>query len=136
MTIRWSRWAPMTGLLFALVVFVALLVSGKAPNSDSSAASVVHFYVVHKNGQNASSHMVSLSVPLSVAFAIILALSVRDGPRSVVPAAVGRVGSAMTAVVATLLRRRVVRAGSRVAPRSLPSRKLGNSGSGRNLRET
>jgi hypothetical protein len=79
MTMPLSRWAPVTGLLFALVFFFALLVSGNQPNSGASAASAVHFDVVHKNGKNAPSYMFAVSVLFVVIFGIILALRVRDG---------------------------------------------------------
>jgi len=97
-TVRWGRWAPLTGPLFAVVFFLALLVSGNGPNSDASAASVVRYDVVHENGQYASLYMFAVSVLVVVIFGIVLAMRPRHGARSPVPVAVGPVGTVMTAV--------------------------------------
>ena len=46
---RWSKIAPMFGVLFVVFVAASVIVSGNAPASNASTASILHFYRTHKN---------------------------------------------------------------------------------------
>jgi hypothetical protein len=44
----WSRWAPLTGLVFGVILVVAVLVGRSTPDSDASAAHAVSSFVAHR----------------------------------------------------------------------------------------
>jgi hypothetical protein len=78
---RWGRLAPLTGLVFAVLVVVALF-GGSSPNSDASAASVVAFYVKHHTGQNVSGYALAYSAVFLLFFAAVLRSRLGSGSRS------------------------------------------------------
>jgi hypothetical protein len=79
LTGRYSRLAPLSGLAFFVLFFVALLVlGGSTPDSDASAAKVVHFYTVHRGTQQAASLVLALASVFLLWFVTILREELRE----------------------------------------------------------
>jgi hypothetical protein len=51
---RLSRFAPLTGVLFVVVMLIGMLVSHTSPNANASGQRVLAFYTAHKSGQETS----------------------------------------------------------------------------------
>ena len=64
---RWSKVAPMFGVLFVVFVAASVIVSGNAPASNASTASILHFYRTHKN----QTAIAALLIPPAVVFGLI-----------------------------------------------------------------
>jgi hypothetical protein len=64
---RWSKAAPLFGLLFVLFVLASVLISGSAPKSDASLGSILHYYRTHQNQVAIS----ALLIPPAVVFGLI-----------------------------------------------------------------
>ena len=61
---RWlSRWAPLTGVVAAILLAVAFFAGGNTPNANASPASVISFFA--RNGSTAK------TLALIGAFALI-----------------------------------------------------------------
>lgn len=70
MSDRWSRLAPLTGVLFGLLVIVALFTgAGESPKASDSAAKVVVFYSKHRSEIETSGIMFALAFLVLVLFA-------------------------------------------------------------------
>jgi len=54
MPARWSRLAPLTGVLFVAFAVASFPVSSNTPNSDASGARVIAFYEAHQSSQRVS----------------------------------------------------------------------------------
>ena len=58
---RYARLAPLSGLVFFVLLFVAFIVlGGDTPDSDASAAKVVSFYTDHRGQQQAASFILAV----------------------------------------------------------------------------
>jgi hypothetical protein len=64
-----GRWAPLTGVAFALLFFFGAFGSGNTPDSDASAQKVVSYYLVHRGGQQASFYLIAYSIVFGLFFA-------------------------------------------------------------------
>jgi hypothetical protein len=64
-----GRWAPLTGVVFALLFFFGALISGNTPDSDASPQKVVSYYLGHRNGQHASFYLIAYSIVFGLFFA-------------------------------------------------------------------
>jgi hypothetical protein len=67
-----GRWAPLTGVAFAVLLFVGANVSGNTPNSDASPQKVVAYYESHRGGQHASTFLIVYSLVFGLFFAAAL----------------------------------------------------------------
>jgi hypothetical protein len=64
---RWARLAPLTGVVFALVVIVAFATSsGETPKADASTAKVISYFTAHRSTIETS------AVLFMVAFLVLL----------------------------------------------------------------
>jgi len=64
-----GRWAPLTGVVFALLFFFGALISGNTPDTDASPQKVVAYYLGHRNGQHASFYLIAYSIVFGLFFA-------------------------------------------------------------------
>jgi hypothetical protein len=64
---RWSKIAPLFGLLFVLFVLASVLVGGNTPATNASQVSILHYYRTHKHQVGIS----ALLIPPAVVFGLI-----------------------------------------------------------------
>jgi hypothetical protein len=64
-----GRWAPLTGVLFAVLLFVGVIFGPSTPDSDASAQRAVTFYVSHRNGQHVTFYLVAYALVFGIFFA-------------------------------------------------------------------
>lgn len=97
---RWSRLAPLTGIVFVVLFVVAFVVGGSTPGVHATGAKVISFYQAHGGKQKASAFFSVLAVLFLVFFAASLRshLGRFDGARGL--ARVGY-GGALVLAVAT-----------------------------------
>ncbi|MFI4993413.1 MAG: hypothetical protein ACHQCH_07345 [Solirubrobacterales bacterium] len=70
MSDRWSRLAPLTGVLFGVLVVVAVLTNGsETPKVSASSAKVVSYYTEHRSEIETSSILFALAFLVLVLFA-------------------------------------------------------------------
>jgi hypothetical protein len=92
------RLAPLTGLVFAGLLFVAVLVSGNTPDSNWSGARVAVFYVNHQDSQNAGAYLFAFAGLFALFFAAALSSHLRARASALGAAAVGFAGAVTLAV--------------------------------------
>lgn len=81
MSDRWSRLAPLTGLVFAVLVVVAIVTSGgETPKANASPAKVIAFYTVHRSETETSAILFALAFLVVVLFAGSLRSYLRRSP--------------------------------------------------------
>ena len=51
---RWVRWAPVTGLIFAVLIIVSFAISGETPDVNDSGQHVINYFTDNKDSQLAS----------------------------------------------------------------------------------
>ncbi|HZT95112.1 MAG TPA: hypothetical protein VE985_11620 [Gaiellaceae bacterium] len=69
----WGRLASLTGVAFAVLLFVGgLVVGGSTPDSDASAQHVVTFYESHRGSQQASVFLIAYALVFGLFFAAAL----------------------------------------------------------------
>lgn len=56
MSDRWSRLAPLTGVVFGILVVIAFFASGGTPSSHASAAKVAAYYIAHHDSVTATGY--------------------------------------------------------------------------------
>jgi hypothetical protein len=70
---RWSRLAPLTGVLFALIGVVAFVTSaGESPKASASSAKVIAFYSTHRSEVETSAILFALAFLVVVLWAASL----------------------------------------------------------------
>jgi hypothetical protein len=69
---RWSRLAPLTGIVFVVLLVVSFVVGGSTPGVHASGAKVISFYQAHCNKQKISDYLSVLGVIFLVFFAVSL----------------------------------------------------------------
>ena len=70
MSDRWGRLAPLTGVLFGVIVVVAVLTSGpETPKTSASAAKVVAYYTEHRSEVETSAILFAIAFLVLVLFA-------------------------------------------------------------------
>jgi hypothetical protein len=75
---RWERLAPLTGVVFVVLVLVGFIpLGGDTPGSHASAQKVVDFYSKHTTREALAALAVALSVPFLVFFSSILHRALR-----------------------------------------------------------
>jgi hypothetical protein len=75
---RWSHLAPLSGLVFVVLVAVATLSSHTTPASDASPAKVIAFYEAHRSSQRA----VDILFVVGFAFFLFFAGTLRGALRA------------------------------------------------------
>ncbi len=68
----WGRWAPLTGVVFAVLLFVGAMISGNTPDADASPQKVVSFFESHRGSQHASLFLIAYSIVFGLFFAAAL----------------------------------------------------------------
>jgi hypothetical protein len=64
----WARWAPLTGVIFAVLLFVGAMVGGNTPDSDATAQHTVSYFMSHRGSQQASVFLIVYSVVFGLFF--------------------------------------------------------------------
>jgi hypothetical protein len=67
-----ARWAPLTGVVFAVLLFVGAMAGGNTPDSDASATKAVTFFHSHHTGQQTSAYLIVYSIVFGLFFAAAL----------------------------------------------------------------
>lgn len=81
MTDRWSKLAPLTGLLFAVITIVAVITSGgETPNANARPAKVIAYYAAHRSEIETSAILFGLAFLVLVLFAGALRSYLRRTP--------------------------------------------------------
>ena len=66
---RWSRFAPLTGLVFGALIVVVVVTSGSSPNSKASGAKVIHYYSTHRNNARVTDILLAFAAVFFLLFA-------------------------------------------------------------------
>jgi hypothetical protein len=99
-----GRWAPLTGVVFAVLLFVGAMVGGSTPGSDASAQHAVTFYTSHRNHQHLSFYLIAYALVFGIFFAGALSSYLRARTAENGVMAVGFAGMIVLVVgTATLL---------------------------------
>jgi hypothetical protein len=76
-----KRWlAPLTGVLFIVMVFIGFAIGGEPPDTDEGAQAVVDFYNDNEGSVVAGSLIQGLAIVVFLFFAGILRTALREGP--------------------------------------------------------
>ncbi len=102
MSDRLGRLAPLTGVLFAVVIVVAAVTGGETPDASASAAKVIAYYQTHSSKIETSDILLAIAFLVAVFFAGSLRSYMRRAPKAEGAAAVVLVGGAIMAAGAAL----------------------------------
>ncbi len=80
MTDRWSRLAPLTGIVFAVLTVIAVITGGETPNADARPAKVIAYYSTHASKVETSSILIALAFLALVLFGGALRSYLRRTP--------------------------------------------------------
>ncbi|HEV3319103.1 MAG TPA: hypothetical protein VG053_05120 [Solirubrobacteraceae bacterium] len=80
MTDRWSKLAPLTGVLFAVLAVVGVFSGGETPNANASPAKVIAYYTTHRSEVETSAILFALAFLVLVLFAGTLRSYLRRTP--------------------------------------------------------
>ncbi len=72
MSDRWSRLAPLSGVVFTALVVGIFVTSKTTPNSKASGATVISFYEAHRTSQRTSDILFAFAAIFLVLFASVL----------------------------------------------------------------
>ena len=64
-----TRWASLTGILFAVLLFGGVFLGPSTPDSDASAQRAVTFYTSHRNGEHLTFYLVAYALVFGIFFA-------------------------------------------------------------------
>ncbi len=95
---RWSRFAPLNGVLFVVLLVASFSVGGSSPGTDDSGSKVISFYREHQNAQRASALLGALAVVFFLFFAGALREHLRGSNRASGLATTGFGGAILIAV--------------------------------------
>jgi len=73
MSPRLARYAPLTGVVFAVLTFIAFFSGGETPDSNASPAKVIVYYTQHRSEIETSAVLVAFAFLFAVFFAGALA---------------------------------------------------------------
>src|SRR4051812_46169026 len=73
----WARWAPLTGVVFFLLVLVAFAIGGSTPDDNDSAQKVLSYYVKHRSDQEAVAFLLTFAGVFLFFFSVALAHRIR-----------------------------------------------------------
>ena len=69
----WRRWLPLSGIVFVVLVVLAVLLGGSTPGTEDPGSKVLSFYNDHQNRQVLVSFIFAATVPFVVIFASVAA---------------------------------------------------------------
>lgn len=98
MTDRWSRLAPLTGIVFGVLAVVAVITGGETPNADARPAKVIAYYSTHASKVETSSILIALAFLALVLFGGALRSYLRRTPGAEGPSALVLAGTVLMAV--------------------------------------
>jgi hypothetical protein len=65
---NWERLAPLTGVVFVVIVVAVFAIGGSTPGSHDSAAEVQAFYAKHHDKHSALAFLMAISIPFLLFF--------------------------------------------------------------------
>jgi len=68
MSNRWERMAPLTGVVFVILLVVSVFLPGSIPNSDATGAKVISYADAHKGSLTTSSVIIGFSLFFGLMF--------------------------------------------------------------------
>lgn len=77
---RWSRWSPLSGLLFVALILASMFSSSGSPDDKASAEKVIQFYSNHQTGERVSGLLTVIAVVVGVFFFGLLRHRLRQRP--------------------------------------------------------
>jgi hypothetical protein len=80
MSDRWGRLAPLTGLIFGVLVVVGIATGGETPEANASAAKVISYYGTHRSEVETSSILFAFVFLFLLLFAAALRSYLRRTP--------------------------------------------------------
>jgi hypothetical protein len=98
MTDRWSRLAPLTGVLFAVITLVAVFTGGETPDANARPGKVIHYYATHTSEVETSAILIALAFLFLVLFAGALRAYLRQTPAAEGPSALVPIGAGLMAI--------------------------------------
>ncbi len=96
---RWSRWVPLSGIVFAALIIASFAISGSTPGVKATGQHVVTFFTDHKGRQQASGFLGLYAVVFFLFFAAALRGYLRRAqPEAATLAAMSLGGAVLLAV--------------------------------------
>ncbi|HXW59519.1 MAG TPA: DUF4386 family protein [Solirubrobacteraceae bacterium] len=102
MTDRWSRFAPLIGVLFVALTVVGIFGSGESPEGNASSAKVIAYYHLHESNVKTFDIVFIFAFLALVVFAAVLRSFLRRAPRAEGAAAVVLAGALLMAAAALI----------------------------------
>jgi hypothetical protein len=102
MSDRMSRLAPLTGVVFVVLLVVAIITGGETPESSASPAKVIAYYTTHRSEVETSALLFGLAFLFLVLFAGALRSYLRKTPAAEGLSALVLAGGVLMAVGALL----------------------------------
>jgi hypothetical protein len=99
---RWARFAPLLGVLFAVLTIVGFVGSPETPEGNASSAAVIAFYRDHASEVKTFNVIFVLAFVLLVLFAGALRSYLRRTPAAEGPAAIALAGAVLMAAGAII----------------------------------
>ena len=90
---RWTRFAPLTGIVFVGLFIATFAVGGSTPGVHATGLKVISYYKAHHSGQNASDYLGVLGVVFLLFFATALRAYLRRVEAARALAALGFAGA-------------------------------------------
>ena len=97
-SIRWQRYAPLTGVVFVVLMIISFIVQGKRLSAHASGAEVIAHYKAHHASAMASSWLSALAIIFFVFFAAALSSHLRQFQAARTPVELALAGAAVLAV--------------------------------------
>ena len=98
MSDRWSRLAPLTGVLFVALVVAANVLTGSTPGSKATATKVITFYHSHRAREDTAAYLTGLSLFVGLFFYGLLRSHLRRVAATERLAAIAFAGAVLFAV--------------------------------------
>jgi hypothetical protein len=103
MTDRWSRLAPLTGVLFGIIVVVAIVTGGgETPDANARPARVIAYYGTHRSEVETSAILFALAFLVLLLFAGVLRSYLRRTPAAEGLGSLALAGAVLMAVGALI----------------------------------
>src|SRR5438128_10029764 len=95
---RWSRLAPLTGIVFVGLLVATFAVGGSTPGVHATGLKVLSYYKAHHSRQMASAFLGAVGVVFLLFFAAALRTDLRRVERARPLAALGLAGAAVLGI--------------------------------------
>lgn len=84
---NWDRLAPLTGIVFVVLVAGGAVASGSTPGSDASGQAVISYYEAHRGRERLAAVLLTLAIVALLLFAAVLRTHLRRQGRDGLAAA-------------------------------------------------